>query len=86
MNGSIPVHGLCPTDLSRKSPRYRSLFAIHARQTLSHGHPQIRVAQAKCLGKCAKGAHIMVYPDNVWHSEVTLDHIDALAAKYLPKS
>ena len=49
-------------------------------------HPRIRVAQAKCLGKCTKGAHIMVYPDNVWHSEVTLDHIDALAAKYLPKS
>ncbi len=48
-------------------------------------HPRIRVAQAKCLGQCAKGVTIMVYPDNVWHSEVRLDNVPELAEKYLPK-
>ncbi len=49
-------------------------------------HPRIRVAQAKCLGRCSKGAHIMIYPDNVWHSEVHLEDLPQLAEKYLPKS
>jgi len=46
-------------------------------------HPQIRVAQAKCLGQCAKGVNIMVYPENVWHSEVRLEDVDLLAEKYI---
>lgn len=46
-------------------------------------HPKIRVAQAKCLGQCAKGCNIMVYPDNVWYSGVTVDDVPMLAEKYL---
>ena len=46
-------------------------------------HPQIRVAQAKCLGKCAMGCNIMVYPDNVWYSGVTLQDVIPLAETYL---
>ena len=46
-------------------------------------HPRIRVAQAKCLGKCASGVNIMVYPDNVWYSGVTETDVTDLAGKYL---
>ena len=46
-------------------------------------HPKIRVAQAKCLGQCATGCNIMVYPDNIWYSGVTLADVDAIAEKYL---
>jgi (2Fe-2S) ferredoxin len=46
-------------------------------------HPRIRVAQAKCLGQCAKGCNIMVYPDNVWHSGVSVNDVSALAEQYL---
>ena len=46
-------------------------------------HPRIRVAQAKCLGKCGMGVNIMVYPDNVWYSGVKETDIAELAAKYL---
>ena len=46
-------------------------------------HPTIRVAQAKCLGQCAKGCNIMVYPDNVWYSGVRISDVEALAEKYL---
>jgi (2Fe-2S) ferredoxin len=51
-------------------------------------HPRIRVAQAKCLGKCNEGTTIMVYPDNAWHSQVSLQDVPILAEKYLslPKS
>ena len=46
-------------------------------------HPRIRVAQAKCLGQCAKGCNIMVYPENVWYSEVSMDDVPAIAQEYL---
>ena len=48
-------------------------------------HPKIRVAQAKCLGQCSTGCNIMVYPDNVWYSGVTMDDVPGLADKYLSK-
>jgi (2Fe-2S) ferredoxin len=46
-------------------------------------HPTIRVAQAKCLGQCAKGVNIMVYPENIWHNEVRLDDVAEIADKYI---
>ena len=46
-------------------------------------HPTIRVAQAKCLGQCAKGVNIMVYPENTWHSDVRLEDVPQLAEKYI---
>ena len=46
-------------------------------------HPRIRVAQAKCLGQCARGVNIMVYPDNTWHSGMSVDDVEHFAEKYL---
>jgi (2Fe-2S) ferredoxin len=44
-------------------------------------HPRFRVAQAKCLGKCSNGVHIMVYPQGVWYSGVTMADAEAIAEK-----
>ena len=44
-------------------------------------HPTIRVAQAKCLGQCAKGVNIMV--DDTWHSGVRLEDVPRLADQYI---
>lgn len=46
-------------------------------------HPNIRVAQAKCLGKCGMGTNIMVYPDNIWYHGVDVEDVNELAAQYL---
>ena len=46
-------------------------------------HPMVRVAQAKCLGQCAKGVNIMVYPENIWHSGVRLEDVAQIADKYI---
>ena len=46
-------------------------------------HPAIRVAQAKCLGQCASGVNVMVYPENIWHSDVRLEDVPQLAQKYI---
>lgn len=46
-------------------------------------HPRIRVAQAKCLGQCNMGVNVMVYPDNIWYSAVTMDDIDEIVRKHI---
>ena len=46
-------------------------------------HPKIRVAQAKCLGQCAQGVTIMIYPDGTWLKNVTLEDVPAVAKQYL---
>ena len=46
-------------------------------------HPQIRVAQAKCLGQCSIGVNIMIYPDNIWISGVRLEDVPQLANQLL---
>ena len=46
-------------------------------------HPTIRVAQAKCLGQCAKGVNIMIYPENTWHSAVRIEDVKQLADQYI---
>ena len=49
-------------------------------------HPKIRVAQAKCLGQCAQGVTVMVYPDEAWYSSVQLSDVEKIAEKYLTPS
>lgn len=46
-------------------------------------HPTIRVAQAKCLGQCAKGVNIMVYPENAWYSGISVSDVAGIAEKYI---
>ena len=46
-------------------------------------HPMIRVAQAKCLGQCEKGANIMIYPENVYLSKVTLSDVTTIASQFI---
>jgi hypothetical protein len=38
LHGSVSVHGICPTELSRESAGYRGLFACGSVETVSHGH------------------------------------------------
>ncbi|MBF0489478.1 MAG: (2Fe-2S) ferredoxin domain-containing protein [Candidatus Omnitrophica bacterium] len=46
-------------------------------------HPMIRVAQAKCLGQCARGVNIMVYPENSWHNDVRVEDVTKIANQYI---
>src|ERR1700722_9445184 len=44
--GSVPVFGLRSTQLSRKSPRYRSLSRCPATQVVSHGFPRPSLSES----------------------------------------
>ena len=46
-------------------------------------HPNIRVAQAKCLGQCKRGVNIMVYPENIWYSDVHIEDVPQIAQRHI---
>ena len=80
---------VCTNDRQGQSPscgdhQAEAVFQEFRRLAKEKGlHPKIRVAQAKCLGQCAQGVNIMVYPDGAWHSGVRLEDVGALAERYL---
>ena len=52
LSGPISLHGLCSIDLSRKSPRHRSMSAFSKNKTISHGHSRKSLSQY--LGRCKR--------------------------------
>jgi (2Fe-2S) ferredoxin len=43
--------------------------------------PRVRVSQSGCLGLCAKGPNVMLYPQGVCFSGVTLADADEILDK-----
>jgi (2Fe-2S) ferredoxin len=43
----------------------------------------MRVTQAKCLGQCATGTTVMVYPEKTWYSGVTPENVEDIVEKVL---
>lgn len=39
---------------------------------------EVRVSQSLCMGLCAHGPNIVVYPFNVWYSAATLNDIEKI--------
>ena len=38
----------------------------------------MRVSTSGCMGVCAQGANVMIYPQKLWFSEVSPDDVDAI--------
>jgi len=77
---------VCTNDRNGESPscgdhQAENIFKEMRRIAKERGlHPDIRVAQAKCLGKCSIGTNVMIYPDNVWYSDVRLVDVEEIVA------
>lgn len=48
-----------------------------------HGKGAVRVTQSGCLGRCAKGPGLVVYPEGVWYTYQTLADIDEIIEQHL---
>ena len=42
---------------------------------------KVRVSQSGCLGLCAKGPNVMIYPQKIWFSDVSTDDSDFIISK-----
>jgi len=38
----------------------------------------VRVTQSQCLGPCGRGPNVVIYPQDIWFTEVTLEDVDAI--------
>ena len=45
---------------------------------------RVRVSQSGCLGLCAKGPNVMIYPQKIWFSDVSTDDVDLIISKTEP--
>ena len=41
---------------------------------------KIRISTSGCMGLCAKGSNVMIYPQKVWFSEVFPDDLDEIVS------
>lgn len=61
----------------------RPLWEHLMRSLDEHGDPEIGRAAAGCLGFCAAGPLMVVYPEGVWYQPKTKDDIDEIIATHL---
>jgi (2Fe-2S) ferredoxin len=46
---------------------------------------RVRINAAGCLGHCAQGVTLVVYPEAVWYGHVTIDDVDELFREHILK-
>ena len=39
---------------------------------------KIRVSQSGCLGLCAEGPNVLIYPDGIWYAHVTESDLETI--------
>lgn len=65
-------------DSSSREIRRRLKDSIKA---LGYSKEDVRVSQTLCLGLCAAGPNVMIYPQNILFSGVTIDDVPSITAK-----
>jgi (2Fe-2S) ferredoxin len=41
---------------------------------------KVRISTSGCMGLCAKGSNVMIYPQKVWFPEVVPDDVDEIVS------
>ena len=72
-------HGERPSCSDGMSPEIRD----HLKEKVEKRgwKPRVRVSQSGCLGLCAKGPNVMLYPQGICFSGVTLGDVDEILNK-----
>lgn len=50
---------------------------------LHKGDDRIQRSQSQCLGVCAGGPIVVVYPDNVWYHHIDREKLERIIAEHL---
>jgi (2Fe-2S) ferredoxin len=48
-----------------------------------HGPGKFRVSKSGCLGRCALGPCLVIYPEGVWYSYTSFADLDEIIEKHL---